>query len=231
MSIVACTGLFKSDWGLPWYWRNLGVADLVDFMSSEAIDGVGETGIRCGAIKVATKGDTISPEEDRVLRAAGEVSHKYDLPIITHTDPDGWHQCNVGLQQLDLLVEAGASPERVAIGHVCGTANLQYLFELCERGSFIAFDRIGHTNIQRDDVRAATIVGLVGAGFARRVLLSHDHQLVWRSRYIPKGANTNLPDAIFRNFIPLLGQYGVTEGVIEDMLRANPVALLGSNTA
>ena len=37
------------------------------------------------------------------------------------------------------------------------------LIELCEQGSFVAFDRVGHTNIQRDEVRAAATAAAVAA--------------------------------------------------------------------
>ena len=228
VDIVACTGLYKEGLGLPYYWKLATVEELADFFEFELVEGVKDTGVRCGVIKVASHGATLSDAERSVFRAAGQVSARTGAPIITHTDPEGWATCNVGAMQLDVLLDAGADPSRVAIGHACGTADLDYLSELCDAGAYVAFDRVGSYHIRPDETRAATVSALVGAGYGTKVLLSHDHQAVWRRRGVPQGATQIKKDfgLMFREFLPRLVADGLTSAQIDSLCSENPTRLL-----
>lgn len=141
------------------------------------------------------------------------------MPIIIHTDPEGWEEANVGRRQLEVLLEAGARAERVGIGHVCGTANLQWLIDICKLGAFVAFDRVGMLHRRADEVRAAMIVALVAAGYLEQILISHDHQAVWRRR--PPSAPSPAPETSFehvhRDFLPMLSKMGLTDSQLETL--------------
>ena len=217
--IIAATGMYRQGWGIPLYWQLRDVDELEDFFLREVEKGVGETGIRCGVIKIATAGATISPNEEKVLRAAGRVSRRTGVAITTHTDPEGWAETNVGMKQLEVFLSEGADPGRVIIGHACGTPNIRYLLEILERGCFLSYDRVGAVRIMPDEVRAAVIAGLVAAGYASRVMLSHDHQGFWIQRP-PKNPLPVTRDFgyIHRTFIPMLQKGGVSDSAIHQML-------------
>lgn len=237
VSIISCSGLYKAGLGLPFYWGHMvGEDDLYDFFISELVDGVKETGIRCGCIKLGSNGDKISPEEQKVFRAAGRASATTGAPIITHTDAEGWAATDVGGAQLALLLEAGASPERIAIGHCDHAANLDYLEAICKKGAFVAYDQVGAPQVtpdwvSSDEERARRIAILVEHGHTAQLLLSHDLQLVWKHRKniwagLPAGSKPKDLDFIHTNFVPLLGTAGIASGAIESMLSANPLRLL-----
>lgn len=230
VSIIACTGFYKSQYGIPWYWQNQDSEVLADFMRGEICDGVMGTNVRCGVIKVGTRGSGITPEELRVLKAAGQVSGELDVPVITHTDPDGWLETNVGARQLEELIAAGASPSRVAIGHACGAANPRQLIDICEEGAFVAIDRVGSVHIRPDTDRTELIAALVASGHADRVLLSHDHQLVWKRRNTPPGAVQKSLDLIPQKFVPLLAEVGIDDYTTRRILSRNPLHFLAVDT-
>jgi predicted metal-dependent phosphotriesterase family hydrolase len=58
--------------------------------------------------------DYMTPTERKVFRAVGKAQVATNLPIFTHTGIPG----KAALEQLDLLEDAGAKPNRIVIGHV-----------------------------------------------------------------------------------------------------------------
>src|ERR1017187_1124965 len=224
VSVVAATGYDKSGRGLPYYYQKLEQADLEDILRYELVQGVPGTGIRCGVIKLASGGGALSADELRNFRAGGRVSGELDCPIVTHTDPEGWAEGNIGLRQLEVLLEAGARPERIAIGHACGSRDLDQLIEICRLGAFVAIDRIGIGWIRPDEERADLVRALVDAGFGDNVLLSHDHQAIWNHRRRPQfGSSLAMSFShIHDHFIPMLERGGLPATKIDMLMRANP---------
>ena len=54
MHIICTTGFYFEEMGLPIYWRARTVEEIAELYISEITHGIGTTGIRAGAIKVAT---------------------------------------------------------------------------------------------------------------------------------------------------------------------------------
>lgn len=226
--IVASTGWYKQWPGLPYYFSTLDDEAMDDFLRSELVDGVKGTDIKCGVIKLGSGGAQLAELEIKAFRSGARVARDLDIPIITHTDPEGWLETNIGLRQLEVLLEAGARAERIGIGHVCGTANLEWLIEICKSGAFVAFDRVGLLHRRADEVRAALIMGLVAAGYLEQILVSHDHQAVWRRRP-PSGPAPGLAgsfDHIHEHFLPILRRMGLSDAQVETLMRDNPLRLL-----
>jgi phosphotriesterase-related protein len=242
--IVAATGLYKQGVGIPWYFHQRDVDEIEDFFLREITHGVSDTGIRCGVIKVATDGATISPDEEKVLRAAARVSKRTGVAVTSHTDPQGWSVTNVGALQLQVLLDEGADPERCVIGHACGTTDLRHLLDLLGRGCFISYDRVGMTGIVSDELRAAMVAALVAAGYADRVMLSHD-AVGWVQQRMPavraprpaaSGATATVErpsralsdfSYIHREFLPLLRKGSVSDSAIHQMLVDAPRQAFG----
>jgi phosphotriesterase-related protein len=228
VSIVAATGWYKEGPGLPYYFSGLDDEEMDDYLRRELVDGVKGTGIKCGVIKLGSGGANLSDLERKAFRSGARVASDLDVPIITHTDPEGWLEANVGLRQLEVLLESGASAERIGIGHVCGTANLQWLIDICKLGAFVAFDRVGMLHRRADEVRAALIMGLVAAGYLEQILVSHDHQAVWRRRP-PAGGSPGVKGSfehVHQNFLPMLRAMGLTDAQLGVLMHDNPLRLL-----
>lgn len=226
--IISSTGLYKMNYGLPPYWRLSSTDELASFFVSEIEDGVGQSGGRCGVIKVATDGANIADEEQKSLRAAAWASTETGVSIITHTDPLGWEKRNVGRAQLEILLTAGAEPDRIAIGHACGCRRIEDLKEICELGAYVALDRVGSVHIRSDAERAKMVLDLVNSGYGDHILLSHDHQAVWRRASVPDTATRVKKDfgLLFRDFLPKLSELGLSGDAATQILEENPYRLL-----
>ncbi|MGY3361775.1 putative metal-dependent phosphotriesterase family hydrolase [Bradyrhizobium sp. GM0.4] len=66
MHIVCTTGFFYEDHGLPTYWRARSVDEIADLYIREIMHGIGQTGIRAGAIKVADGGAKHQPAGEKI---------------------------------------------------------------------------------------------------------------------------------------------------------------------
>ena len=51
--------------------------------------------------------------------------------------------------------------------------NLGYVIEVLEKGCYVAFDTIGIEIVVKDRTKAAMVIGLIGLGYEKRILLSH----------------------------------------------------------
>ena len=54
MQIVCTTGFYHQEIGIPYYWRVRSVEEVAEFYLHEISNGIGATGIRPGAIKIAS---------------------------------------------------------------------------------------------------------------------------------------------------------------------------------
>lgn len=233
---VACTGFYTlKRGGIPYYFQTLGDEDIEGFMGRELTEGVARSGgIRCGVIKLGSSGMVLEPAEERVFRCAARVAARTGTAIITHTDPDGWEAGNPGLLQLETLVEAGAHPERIAIGHAfLPIDRLGELVEICRRGAFVAFDRFGLNNARENDRdRLRLVAALADAGYSGHILLSHDWPAVWIGPYMPLFAGgPGMPFAegygmLRERLQPEFRAAGLADAEFGRMLRHNPWRLL-----
>ena len=180
--IVCATGLYKEDQGAPAYFKfrsqfGDALGEMTDLFVRELTEGVGSTGIRAGVIKVATGAHRITPYEELVLRAAARAHRATGAPITTHTD-----EGTMGVEQLAILEAEGVSAGAVVVGHSCGSSDLDYHLAMLDRGAYLGFDRFGLEILHPDRARVAALIGLLGLGFERRIVLSHDTVWCWRGR-------------------------------------------------
>lgn len=221
MRVISSAGLYA----LPPDHSQMAVERIAEMYIKEVSEGVGETGIRPGILKVATH-SPITPVEEKNLHAIAMAAKATVVPIITHTD-----NASEGHKQLDIFEEEGVSTRRVVIGHSDGRADLGYHVSLMDRGAFIGFDRWGLEVYIQDRLRLASLIGLVSIGYADHIVLSHDSICYWLSEPLldpplgnPLYANW-YPTHLFRNIIPQLRNAGVTEETIRTMLVDNPKRL------
>ncbi|MGH7917054.1 MAG: phosphotriesterase family protein, partial [Candidatus Binataceae bacterium] len=175
-------------------------------------------------LKCATCKDHVTEYEEKCLRAAARASGKTGAPITTHTD-DG----TMGREQLDIFQSEGVDFSKVIIGHSCGASDLRYHTDMLDRGCYLGFDRFGLDFLHPDRLRLAALIGLLGIGFEKQLVLSHDSVACWKGRGLPDMppetlkliANWN-PTHIFKNIIPALKEAGVGERKITTMMTENP---------
>ena len=141
------------------------------------------------------------------------------MPIITHTDIG-----TLGIDQIDILESEGADLSRVVIGHTCCNSDIKYYLDIIQRGACLGFDRIGLTIFQPDEVRLVAVAGLIGAGYADRIVLSQDATVahMGNPRFVPSPNEVKKLTYIDDEFIPRLLEGGVASQTIEQILVDNP---------
>ena len=225
--IICATGLYKQSEGGFAYWHFRSsfepqVEAMAELFVRELTEGIGDTGIRAGIIKVATGKGRISDYERTVLEAAARASVETGAPITTHTD-DG----QLGDEQQAILTAAGVPAHRIIIGHSCGTDDHDYHMRIARGGSYLGFDRFGIELLFPDEKRVASLVALIRAGAGDRAVVSHDSVWCWRGEPIPAALLPNAgdlfdPTHFSRNIVPKLRGAGISEEEIDRLLVENP---------
>jgi|SRR5579862_6526286 len=255
VNIVAVTGFFPQSMGLPYYWRRQTVDELAQFFVRDITEGMmfngQQTGIRAGAVKIATGGEGVvarpSPAgpdglriteiEQRVVRAAGRAQRELGCLVNTHTDPNDYAVTNPGIEQLDLLEDEGADPAKVVIGHAfIKNTGIHQVREICERGATVNVDHVGipwkhPSSDELDGLLAEQVVKLLELGFGDRITISYDRWFFNPRAEVteldPEFPNARVPwGYLFDEFLPRLRKLGVDEGAIRQILVDNPRRLL-----
>jgi phosphotriesterase-related protein len=219
--VIVATGLY---WDVPHHFRaesGRPVEYIADLFARDITDGIMDTGVKAGIIKCATDEPGVTPDVERVLRAAAKAHRATGVPISTHTHAPS----QVGLKQQDVFESEGVDLGRVVIGHSGDTEDTDYLKKLCDRGSFIGMDRFGVDIYLTTDKRVATIARMCEMGYAGRMVLSHDTSCYFdwvdpalKQRIVPNWHYNHIPDDV----LPALRATGVSDADVTTMTVDNP---------
>ena len=226
MQIVCTTGAYFEAEGITHTFRHLPIEEITAIYIKEITEGVGDTGIRAGAVKIATGAQQVSEYERKLVQAGARAARETGVPLISHTQ-----EASCGHEQIDLVTGEGVPANRLVVGHSDGIDDHDYHRGLAERVAFVGFDRFGIALILPDEVRVKNVLKLARAGYTQNILLSHDSIVCWQGRPVPF-ANRHeeilaaLPDwrptMIFRKVVPELRAGGLGEEDIATILVDNP---------
>ncbi|MGJ0203406.1 phosphotriesterase family protein [Leucobacter sp. gxy201] len=229
--LVAATGWYAAE-TLPPYFRINGPGRLIDgddplieMFLTDITTGIAGTGVRAGALKIASDEAGITVDAARVFRAAATAQAETGVPLMTHSHSPS----RGGLAQQEMLAGLGVPLDRVAIGHAGDSADLDYLREMADRGSYLGFDRFGMEHAAPDEQRIRTLLELCELGYEDRILVSHDAASFsrvtppsWRREHAPAWRM----DHFFTGMLPELRRRGADDALIERLLVDNPRRLL-----
>ena len=231
VNLVASTGWY-ADEVLPPYFRTHGPERLVggpepltEMFRRDVTEGIGDSGVRAGMLKVVTDTPGMTPDVTRVMSAAAAVHAETGVPITTHSNP---HQRN-GLDQARFLLERGVTPSHVVIGHSGDSTDLDYLLAVLDTGVTLGMDRFGMAHTGSDAQRLAVVLDLLGRGYAAQMVLSHDSAYFsrvtppsWRRAHTPHWTH----DHLSRRIVPQLLERGARQEDLATMMIDNPRRLL-----
>lgn len=232
MRIVCTTGGYFEAEGITYTFRHLPVEEITDIYIKEITEGVGETGIKAGAVKIATGSGRVSDYERKLVTAGARAARATGVPLISHTQ-----DASCGHDQIDIVTGEGVSAERLVVGHSDGIDDHEYHRSLAERGAFVGFDRFGISIIIPDEVRVRNVLALARAGHTRRILLSHDSIVCWRGRPVPYANSYEevlalipawRPTLILETIVPQLRAGGLSAEDVETILVDNPRRLFAA---
>jgi phosphotriesterase-related protein len=226
MRIVCTTGAYFEAAGITFTFQHLTAEQIAEIYVEEITRGVRDTGIKAGAVKIATGSGEVTAYERKLVIAGARAAQETGVPIISHTQ-----DASCGHEQIDLVTGEGVPAGRLVVGHSDGRDDPEYQRSLAERGAFVGFDRFGISALIPDEVRIENVLRLAKAGHTDRILLSHDSVLCWLGRPVPMAQDfatvrAALPDwrptFLFQKVIPQLLERGLTEADVETMLVENP---------
>lgn len=181
---------------------------------------------RFGAFgEIGQQGGVLTEDERKVFAAVAKAQVKTGLPIFTHNAYTGVRPTqnpvpkDTAIKQLDLLLENGASPAKLAIGHLCclDDTTAEIPIAIAKRGAFVGFDRVTIALVP-DAQKVTTIMAIVEAGHASNILLASDFS---NARGLKKNGGGGLGQAV-TVFAPMLLKAGMPEATLKSILNDNP---------
>lgn len=162
VDIVCSTGFYYND------------EPILDCMSAETLAEfiAGNANNTCaGIIKAAVEYDTVSPFNIKLLKASAIAQRKTGLPIILHTNANNKN----GVKAVEILLSENAEPKKIVVGHLSDTNDIEYIKNFARSGFYVALDRM-YDNKTEEYITSKInqINALCEAGYADRILLSHD---------------------------------------------------------
>jgi phosphotriesterase-related protein len=202
-------------------------ADITRRLVADATTGMDGTDVRAGIYGEIGTSDPVRPEECRVLRSVAAAARETGLAISVHVHPWG-HE---GLAVLDELIDAGAVPDRIILGHLTTAIDRpDELRAMADRGAVLGFDLFGFDHSLLGPGRwppsdrdvAVAIVQLLRDGYGDRIVLGQDIGVRTRLRRWGGWGYAHLLEHV----VPLLREQGAGDGDIEAMLVTTPARLL-----
>jgi phosphotriesterase-related protein len=231
--IVQGTGAYVEPSHPDWV-REATVEDLAKRFVDEVRIGFGDSGVRAGLLgEIGTSGVTrdavgyarvgdITPEEEKVLRAAGRASVATGAAVSVHLDVRGHGAFRI----IDVLEEEGVVPDRMIMCHLDPVADIDYHLAVARRGVFVEYDCFGREYYSdelgvawgHDNQRVSWLVSLLEAGYEDRIVLAQDVCL----KIDLRAYGGNGYDHIMTTGLEMFRRAGIGEAQIASMLVDNP---------
>lgn len=218
LNIYMSTGYYKEPF-LPKEVEELSVEELAKKMIDDikiGIDGKNKCATLIG--EIGTGFEIMTELEKKVFHAAAIAQKATGVFITTHTSLG-----KLGHEQLDFLENLGVDLNKVILGHVALSGNLNYIKSLLKRGAYVEFDTIGKNNYLPDETRVDFIKTLCEEGWSEKLLMSVD--LTRRSHLKTNGGIGYA--YLIETFVPMLKEVGIKESDLKNMLVENPKRILG----
>ena len=214
VQIITNTGYYgaRNDQHLPPHAFTESADVLADRWTREWREGIGDTAIRPGFIKIGVDPGPLSAIDEKLVRAACRTHLQTGLTIASHTGP-----ATPAFEQLQVLTEEGVDPSAWIWVHAQNEDESAHHVEAAQRGAWVEFDGYEPDRTQAY-VRRLTM--LREHDLLDRVLLSHDNG--WYSVGEPGGGDFQPYTALFTALLPALRQAEFTAAEIERLVTANP---------
>ena len=206
---------------IPGSFYSSNASQIADIWINEFENGIEDTGIKPGFIKIGVNpDDTLSTEHVKIITAAALTHLKTGLTIASHTGPDG-----PAFGQISILKEMGIDPSAFIWVHAqSGTADGN--IRAAREGIWISLDNV-HATPESDSAARGTIdwycdriAELKQNGLLHKVLISHDAG--WYDPAKPDGGTFRGYNDIFDLLIPALKSNGITDQEIDQIIVKNP---------
>ena len=217
--IIQSTGFYKEPF-LPERTYGQTAEEMAAWMIAEIRDGIDGTGIKAGMIgEIGTSKNQMTPTERKVFDAAVIAARETGKPIYTHTTLGTYAP-----EQAAYFKATGLPMDRIVLGHLDLSGDLDYIRRVLDSGISIGFDTVGKNNYFPDAKRVEFLLALEAEGRLDQVVLSEDLTRKTHLKY--KGGIGYC--YLFETFIPMLKAAGLKQESLDKMLIHNPARILGA---
>ncbi len=197
--LLTNTGYYKEPF-LPTFVYDIPERDLADLWKREAEQGIGESGVYPGFIKIALNdGSAIDEIQLKILRAAMRASLDTGLPIQCHTIGS-----DVAMHAYDVMKQEVFDQERFIWVHAQTFQDDDVYRRLADEGGWISVDSISMKHYRE---QVDLLNQLHRLGICKQVLLSQDTG--WYNVGQPGGGTINPYHHLFTDFLPAAAADGV----------------------
>ena len=216
--IVHSTGFYKEPF-LPERVYGQTVQEMADWRIGEIRQGI-DGGAKPGMIgEIGTSKNTMTETEKKVFDASVIAAKETGLPIYTHTTLGTYAP-----EQAAYFKATGLPMDRIVLGHLDLSGDLDYIRRVLDSGISIGFDTVGKNNYFPDAKRVEFLLALEAEGRLDQVVLSEDLTRKTHLKY--KGGIGYC--YLFETFIPMLKAAGLKQESLDKMLIHNPARILGA---
>ena len=209
--IVVPTGNYREPW-IPEWVGKASQDELEAWMLRELTEGIEDSGVKAGWIKLSAGDEGITPLEERILRAAARAARATGAVIGSHTI-----RGRVVMDQLDIIEAEGYSASRFISIHSQAEPDFEMHKAVAGRGAWIEYDNIGYVP---DEETVPRILRALDAGLGKQLLLSHD--MGWFDPALPGGGTPRPYTHLVGSVLPKLRAAGVDEAMIVQLTEINP---------
>ncbi len=214
IQILTNTGYYGAVGGkyLPDFVQNESAEQLAKRWIAEFENGIEDTGIKPGFIKISVnEADALSEVDQKLVRAAAITHSNTGLTIASHTGT--W---KTAAQEVKILQEMGVEPSEFVWVHAQAEENFQNYIQAAHLGVWISLDGIGWAI----EPYVNRLVFAKENGILGNVLISHDAGWYDPSKVV--GGDFQPFTNIFEKLIPILNEKGFTEKDWNLLLIENP---------
>ena len=203
---------------------------ITDQIIGDITVGVKDTGIKSGIIGEVGNFWPTNETSRKILRASAHASVETGAAILIHP---GFHP-DALMHHLNDLIEAGADPSRVIMGHLDTFPNMDVIKQIADTGAYLEYDTFGSEDtvwgavadqpifIPTDVQRMQRIENLIEWGYESQIVIAQD--VCFKSHLTSHGGKGY--SHILESIVPRMRKRGFSNENIDNILIENPKRIL-----
>ena len=213
INIIMSTGFYKEPF-YPEFVYSSSIDELTKIMVDEINNGIDNSDKKPMIIgEIGTSKDKATDEEMKVFEACANAQLITGLPISTHTSLG-----TLGKEQVEFLFGKGIKPEKIVIGHMDLSEDINLILDLLESGVYVAFDTVGKVSYSPDEFRIKALKRIKAEDRLDQIFLSLD---ITRKSHLKRNGGIGY-SYLFEKFIPEMLDNGFSKDDVDLILKENP---------
>ena len=190
---------------------------LADRWTSEFRNGIEDTGIKPGFIKISVNDQSLSEISTKLIQAAAICHLQTGLTIASHTGP-----AIPAFEQIEIVKRSGASPAAFIWVHAQNEKDPENYVLAAKQGAWVSLDALRDENVEE---YIGKLSFMKSEKCLHRTLISHDAG--WYEPHKPDGGTIRGYTTLFEKLIPGLLHAGFSKKDIAQLLEHNAAEAFG----